>query len=114
MEAMRFEQLAAHLTNQRGAIMERWRELVRGDVSQPEAHSHLSDVELDDHLPSLIDKLADALRAQATPDVEPEGRAHGHNRRTLQYTISQIVTEFTLFRRVLMDLVQTFYADDGS
>ena len=111
---MGFDQLAAHLTRHRDDIMARWRVLVRHEPSQPASRLHLSDRDLDDHLPSLIDKLAGALRAQATQEVEPEGQAHGHTRRTLNYTIPDILRELTLFRHVLMDVVQGFDPGDAS
>jgi signal transduction histidine kinase len=108
IKPMGFDELAAHLTSHRDDIIDRWRALVRRDPSQPTAAGRLSDRDLDNHLPSLIDKLADALRARATPDVEPEGKAHGRARRILNYTIPQILLELRLFRQVLMDVVLEF------
>lgn len=111
---MGLDRLAAHLTHQRQDIMARWRALVRREPSQPASRLNLSDADLDDHLPSLIDKLADALRAEATPQVEPEGKAHGQTRRALKYTVPQILWELTLFRRILMDIVGEFAVRDSS
>jgi len=108
---MGLDKLATHLTCHRDDIMARWRAMVREEPSQSPIRLRLTDRDLDDHLPSLIDKLADALRARATPQVEPEGKAHGHTRRTLGYTIPDILRELTLFRHVLMDVVQEFGAD---
>jgi signal transduction histidine kinase len=107
------DELAVHLERHRGDIMGRWRALVRGETSQPESRLRLADRELDDHLPSLIDKLADALHARATPDVESEGRAHGQTRRRLRYTIREVLWELTLFRRVLMDTIHEFDLHDA-
>jgi signal transduction histidine kinase/CheY-like chemotaxis protein len=98
--------LASYLTTSRPRVMDRWRERVRRESHHAARRLTLTQDQLDDHLPSLIEKLADALRVHATPAVEPEGAAHGRQRRMLGYTIPEILWEFRLFRQVLMDAVR--------
>jgi two-component system CheB/CheR fusion protein len=102
-------ELASYLMSRRPPLMDRWRGRVRAESDPASRRSALSDAQLDDHLPFLIEKLADALRVQATPEVEQEGAAHGHERRRLGYTVPEILWEFRLFRQVLMDEVREYY-----
>ena len=73
----------------------------------------LDETQLDNHLPSLLGKVSDALRAHATPDIEHEGAEHGHQRRTLGYTVPDILWEFRVFRQVLMEEVRKYYVACG-
>jgi signal transduction histidine kinase len=93
--------------------MDRWRERVRSERQYAASCLPLGDADLDNHLPSLIDKLTDALRVQATPEVELEGAAHGHQRRTLGYTVPELLWEFRLFRQVLMEALRAYYVAHG-
>jgi len=113
MTAKKFEPLAAHLSHACSELMASWRTLVRDGLGS--AGIGLTDADLDDHLPSLVYKLADALRVRATPNVEPEGAEHGRQRRAAGYTVPQILLEFRMFRQVLMNAVREYYmANRGS
>ena len=100
--------LATHLITHRSLLMDRWREHVRRDPTQAGHRLALTDMDLDDHLPSLLDKLAEGLRVEVPHDVEAEGAAHGHQRRVLGYTVPEILWEFRIFRQVLMDCLRDY------
>src|SRR6266404_2970960 len=102
--------LAGYLATRQLLLMSRWRERVRRERDQPATRLRLSDTDLDNHLPSLIHKLAQALRIEGTSEVEPEGAAHGHQRRTLGYSMPELLREFRLFRQVLMDCLCEYQA----
>ena len=76
------------------------------DPNQGAARLGIVDATLDDHLPSLLDKLADSIRGRTTADVEPEGAAHGHQRRMLGYTVREILWEFRLFRKTIVEVTR--------
>jgi len=105
---MEWTDLATCLIRGRSALMGRWRERVRRERDQPATRLALGDAALDNHLPFLIDKLADRLRGEATSEVESQGGAHGNQRRILGYTIPEILWELRLFRQVLMDQVREY------
>jgi sigma-B regulation protein RsbU (phosphoserine phosphatase) len=71
-------QIAALLRSRREALLERWARRVLGDPAVPEAN-RLSEPALRDHVPGLIDQLADLLDRSADAPGDPEafGRAFG-------------------------------------
>jgi signal transduction histidine kinase len=104
-EAM-FDTLAHYLQTHAATILDRWRVAVRHDPAQPANRYRLTGRELDDHLPSLVEKLAACLRGQDPGDVEKEGLEHGSQRRRHGYAIAELLQEMTLFRRVLMESIE--------
>src|SRR5512143_2795253 len=88
--------------------MDRWREQARRDPTQPACRHHLSDRELDDHLPSLLAMLADTFSNVATTELEAEGAKHGHQRRMLNYTVGEVLGELHTFREVILAAVDRF------
>jgi PAS domain S-box-containing protein len=91
--------LADHLDQQADAILAIWRATVErvGDV--PEAE-RLSYTEFIDHVPELLDRLADRLRGRPA-DATPEGRKHGQVRWKQGYDIAEVVREFGHLRTAL-------------
>ena len=91
--------LADHLDEQTGTILAVWRATVGrvGDV--PEADS-LSYREFVDHVPALLDRLADRLRGLPA-DAAAEGRKHGALRWRQGYDLGEIVNEFAHLRTAL-------------
>ncbi|HEV7731469.1 MAG TPA: hybrid sensor histidine kinase/response regulator [Candidatus Binatia bacterium] len=101
---MPFPDFARYLLMHRDAVVARWRELVCADPSQPACRLGLSGEQLDDHIPSLTEKVGQALLGTATPDVEPEGAEHGHQRRGLGYHVLECMWELGVFRKVLFEV----------
>ncbi|MHC5542888.1 RsbRD N-terminal domain-containing protein, partial [Singulisphaera rosea] len=81
--------LADHLDQQSDAILAVWRSTVErvGDVSEAE---RLSEAEFNDHIPDLLDRLADRLRGRLA-DAEIIGKKHGQVRWRQGYDIAEIV-----------------------
>lgn len=103
---MKYDELAECLANASERIMQRWREAARRDATQPACRHRLEGKVLDDHLPSLLRMLARCLREEATPDVQREGAAHGHQRREIGYTIAELFDEMILFKRITVETLE--------
>jgi signal transduction histidine kinase/CheY-like chemotaxis protein len=88
-------------------IIVRWGEEVRQDPDQPEFIRDLEDQEFTDHFPALAEKVIKLLRGQSVESVEGEAAQHGRQRRSLGYSVVQVLCELQTFRRVLADSVQT-------
>src|SRR4051812_3871390 len=91
--------LADHIDEQTDAILAVWRSTVEreGDVPEGERLSHR---EFLDHVPALLDRLAERLRGQPG-DVVAEGKEHGKHRWKQGYEIGQIINEFAHLRTAL-------------
>src|SRR4051794_36695341 len=91
--------LADHIDEQTEAILAHWQATVErvGDI--PEAE-RLSRSEFLDHIPALLDRLADRLRGQPA-DAVLEGKKHGQVRWRQGYDIGEVVAEFGHLRTAL-------------
>ncbi|MGD9765294.1 MAG: ATP-binding protein [Candidatus Binatia bacterium] len=98
--------LAQYLEEHAERIVERWCAEVRRDPMQPANRLKLQGAALYDHLPSLLRMLATCLRGGSSENVEKEGAEHGHQRRQHGYTVAELLWEMTLFRRVLMAVIE--------
>jgi signal transduction histidine kinase len=96
------EQLARHLAREKEDIVRGWREEMRANPAAPAQHLQLSDEQLEDHLPGLIDALVAALCGGPTPDVEQHGGEHGHQRRAHGYRLGEVLEEMSLFQQRLL------------
>jgi signal transduction histidine kinase len=103
-----FEAVSDHLLRRSDGILERWRNEIAHDPSQPANRLGLDRKATDDHLPSLLGMLASCLRGMPAEHVRKEGAAHGHQRRALGYTVDELLWEMALFRRVLTVTVDDF------
>lgn len=103
-----FKTAADHLANHKRALLERWRILVRSDSSLPEQRLAFTIEELDDHLPALLDKIVEALRGAEPTDesIRARGAQHGRTRRSSGYSITQVIWEFAIFRRLLRETIE--------
>jgi signal transduction histidine kinase/ActR/RegA family two-component response regulator len=101
-----FEALTQFLLDYSEVLLQRWRDEARRDPTQPATRMGLTGAEFDDHLPALLRMLASDLRGVAPDHVEKEGAEHGHQRRMHGYTVTEVLGEMTLFRRVLMAAVE--------
>jgi signal transduction histidine kinase/ActR/RegA family two-component response regulator len=95
--------VATHLRNSREAILSRWRDLVRQDSRLPEQRLKFSDAQLEDHLPGLLDQIVKALDGEPVSDdsIREAGVRHGSARRAQGYSITQVIWEFAVFRKLL-------------
>jgi signal transduction histidine kinase/CheY-like chemotaxis protein len=91
--------LADHLDEHTDTILAVWRATVArvGDV--PEAE-RLSYREFIDHVPELLERLAERLRGRPV-DAVAEGKEHGKHRWRQGYDIGEIVCEFAHLRTAL-------------
>lgn len=98
--------IANYLKKIESQVLLRWREQVKSDPHQVSQRMSLDDKELEDHLPALMRNVIKALRGDTVPDVEEEGRRHGHQRRADRYTVVDVLWEFTVFREVVLDMIE--------
>jgi signal transduction histidine kinase/CheY-like chemotaxis protein len=103
-------ELAAYLSEQRPALMQCWRELVHENKAFPPSAERLKQEELEDHLPDLIEQIAEVLRGHGTTGVDEKASKHGHERRLLGYGLPLILIELRLFRQVLLDATDRWFA----
>jgi PAS domain S-box-containing protein len=92
--------LADHLDARINAIIAIWRETVEqvGDVPRAET---LSDKELLDHIPEILERLVERLRGRAS-DAAAEGKKHGRLRWRQGYGIAEIINELGHLRSALI------------
>ncbi len=109
---MSYPHLAEYFASREEALVARWRLAARADDTQAQAcqRLHLSDAEIDDHFPALLEAVVRALRNHGTASVEREGAEHGHHRRELGYNVAETLWELTLFRQMLLGVVEEFEA----
>jgi signal transduction histidine kinase len=105
--------LAATLRDQKNELVLRWTRRVLDDPMIPEA-DRLSGPELRDHIPKLIDNLADCL--EAVEGAEASGRAigaggnsreHARDRIESDYSLTEAMRELSHFRAAILDLCAT-------
>src|SRR4051794_3569397 len=91
--------LADHLDARTDAIIGVWRSAVAevGDVPRAEG---LSDDELIDHIPEILDRLIERLRGRPGDAVD-EGRKHGRLRWRQGFGIAEIILELGHLRTAL-------------
>jgi signal transduction histidine kinase len=97
--------LAALIERERNTVLISWREQVR----ELPCARHLDEPTLTDHIPSLLDELAAALKAhsdQTIPEALCEGTppAHGLQRVQDGYDIEEVVAEYNILRGCVHDL----------
>ncbi len=99
------DSLAALIIQERQALLSRWRRQVR---ELPSAR-HLDIPTLNDHIPQLLDELAQAIQTnsdQSIPETLCEGSspAHGLQRVKDAYDIEEVVAEYNILRGCIHDL----------
>ncbi len=103
------DKLAALVKRERESVLARWRRQVR----ELPAARDLDVPTLNDHIPLLLDELAEALRSkseQTIPEAINEGSstAHGLQRVRDSFDIEEVVAEYNILRGCIHDL-----ADDN-
>jgi signal transduction histidine kinase/ActR/RegA family two-component response regulator len=106
---MHLSELAQHLRATQEAVMQRWMAAVYRDGL--ESALGLSEPQLRDHLPVLLDEIVLALEEQDTPLLEHEGQEHGRQRWGSGYNIGEMLRELAILREMLL-AVTTEYAED--
>ncbi|HEU5116579.1 MAG TPA: RsbRD N-terminal domain-containing protein, partial [Isosphaeraceae bacterium] len=91
--------LADHLTERNEEIIALWRSAVERRGGVPAAEGLTYD-EFADHIPALLDRLADRLRGREC-DLEPEARQHGWVRWRQGYEVTEVVNELGHLRTTL-------------
>ncbi len=113
-EALRGQRLVAYLRAHRETLLTRWERRVRADAEVEPART-LSEPQLRDHLPGLLDALITCVENHCETGGKPvvRGRAlghsapaigHAHHRQRQGYTLAQALRELSWFRTVLIEL----------
>ncbi len=102
-------QLAALLRDKKEDLIRRWTERVLEDPGVPEAN-RLSEPNLRDHIPILIDRIAKSIEAidgaEASGRTMPsdESRDHARHRLAMEYRLTEALSELSHFRLAVLDL----------
>jgi len=98
-----FPEVAAVLRSQHDAILRAWTEAVASTIP---AARNLKDEELEDHVPVILHRLADAL-ASASPDetlkLAEVSPLQGITRFRQNYDVQAVMTEDRLLRKVVIE-----------
>jgi len=98
--------LAALIKQERDTLLARW----RGEVRQLSAAHGLDVPTLNDHIPDLLEELADELEAHADESMVGELKknsvVHGLDRLRLGFDVEEVVAEYNALRGVIQDLIE--------
>src|SRR6476469_1028259 len=105
MSIAALKSLGELIHEKRDTLLARWREQVR---KLPSAQ-HLDTPTLNDHIPDLIEELADALRSRMDQPVNEKllagsPPAHGRQRLCDGFDIEEVVAEYNILRRCIHEL----------
>lgn len=103
-------QLAALLRQRHVELVERWKQRVLEDPAVPDAN-RLSEPELRDHIPKLIDALSRDLDTPGADEAAGRAigsgtiaRAHARHRAANGYSLTEALRELSHFRAAILDL----------
>ena len=106
--------LASHLAVRRAAILQAWRNAVDNDPQLNSAAS-LPRVQLNDHIPHVLDAFERGLRAPAqrvsaaaTADAHEDAAAHGLHRWQQGYHLREVTREWGHLQLTLADELENF------
>ncbi|HEX7176439.1 MAG TPA: HAMP domain-containing sensor histidine kinase [Pyrinomonadaceae bacterium] len=98
--------LAALIRRERDTLLAEWRQEVR----QLSVAHHLDVPTLNDHIPDLLEELADELEAHVDEsmigELKKNSVIHGLDRLRLGFDIEEVVGEYNALRGVLQDLIE--------
>ncbi len=102
------DKLAVLVRQERETLLARWRQQLR----QLPSAQHLDTPTLNDHVPGLLDELADAFQAksaQSIPEalIEDSSAAHGLQRLQEAFDIEEVVAEYNILRGCIHDLADS-------
>ena len=89
------------------ALLARWRELVRADSRLSVRRLALSDRDLENHFPSLLDQIVAVLKGEPMPEgaICQGGARHGRSRLEHHCAPGDLIQEFSLFKKVLREVL---------
>jgi signal transduction histidine kinase len=98
--------LAALIRQERDALLSQW----RGEVRQLAVAHGLDVPTLNDHIPDLLEELADELAAHTDESMVGELKknsvVHGLDRLRLGFDVEEVVAEYNALRGVIQDLIE--------
>jgi signal transduction histidine kinase len=108
MTMQSLEQLASLLRTERDGCLSGWRQLIR---ELPSAR-HLDVPTLNDHMPGLLDELANALQSDseltiAAAHAGGSATAHGLQRLQDAFDVEEVVAEYNILRGCVHDLADS-------
>ena len=93
--------LADHLDDRIDSIIAAWRAEVERQGDVPDAR-RLSHTEFVDHVPDILERIADRLRGDREADAVVAGKQHGRVRWKQGYDIAEVISEFGHLRTALL------------
>jgi two-component system phosphate regulon sensor histidine kinase PhoR len=107
MRATGQSELAMLIRQERDGLLSTWRQ----QVKQLPSAQHLDTPTLNDHIPGLLEELAEALRSRSEetiPGALAEGSppVHGSERFREGYDIEEVVAEYNILRGCIHDLAE--------
>ena len=96
-------QLAALLRDARDELIVRWTQRVLEEPQVPSAN-RLSEPELRNEVPKLLDAIIQDLAGEGRPHVGPATRRHARDRASQGFSIGEEMRELSLLRAVIFDL----------
>jgi signal transduction histidine kinase len=98
--------LAALIRRERDPLLAQW----RGEVRQLAVAHQLDVPTLNDHIPDLLEELADELEAHTDDSMVGELKknsvVHGLDRLRLGFDVEEVVAEYNALRGVIQDLIE--------
>ncbi len=108
--------LAAHLLEQRDAILQRWRAITES-VAEQTTSSSLTRLQFNDHIPGVLDALDCRLRAWPDQECAQDQRAekeqvmgHGLQRWQQGYQLPELTREWGHLQMCLMEALEAYAA----
>lgn len=107
------EKLADLLEQEKERLTKVWCDAVRSDARIQSAKC-LSNSELHDHTPAIIEELGEILRAERTPDITTgrDARVHVFTRFQQGYRARDLVSELSHLRITLLDYLAGAMTDE--
>lgn len=102
--------VAEHLDDRTDALIGLWRESLRRSGDVPRSDS-LTRTEFEDHVPTLLDRMADRLRGHEA-DVADVAEKHGHMRWRQGYDVAEVVSELGHLRTALVQATFAYARDN--
>jgi hypothetical protein len=112
MSVSSLNHLGELIVAERAELLDEW----RAQVKQLPSAAGLDRPTLDDHIPQLLDEIAEALlerRTESIPEVMVEGTppAHGIQRLEDGFDLEEVVAEYNILRGSIHDLAEEHAID---
>ena len=106
MSTENLHELATLIRRERDTLLTQWRQEVR----QLSVAYNLDEPTLNDHIPDLLDELADELEAYVEEsmigELKKNSVIHGLDRLRLGFDVEEVVGEYNALRGVIQDLIE--------